>query len=493
MKNTKDILIRLSFGVALLILVFIGGIFYWTTQSLIETNAVALDTYKTVENLNELLACFYDGESAARGFMMSGEDQDLDYYKEATAGIREILEKLGPMLAENPEQKDRFELLKSDARRKSEFSDHKIELRQSRGFESSLDFFLTSRDQNLMEEIDSIITEMKSAELQLLQLRRADADLSAKQLRFRLIIGLSISFCMFLAVYGYLNHEVKRRRRAEAEAIKLTEGLEIRVNERTAELADVNRQLELRNKEVEHANRMKSEFLARMSHELRTPLNSIVGFSDLLAEESKGPLNEKQKRFINHVNAGARHLLQLINDILDVSKIEAGKIEFNADDFIVSDAIHEVLSVITPLADSKKIKIENVVGKECALRADRIRIKQIFYNLLTNAVKFTPEEGLVRIEAFQEPDSIRFCVSDTGTGIPPDEQRLIFEEFHQAGGTVKNPNQGTGLGLTITKKLVELHGGEIRVESNPGQGSSFSFTIPSETASLPEESGTDNG
>jgi len=311
-----------------------------------------------------------------------------------------------------------------------------------------------------------------------LNYRREQAELSAKRLRVSLIVGLSLSFCIFLAVYGFLNLEVKRRRQAEAEAKKLNEGLEIRVRERTAELADVNRQLELRNKEVEHANRMKSEFLARMSHELRTPLNSIVGFSDILAEESKGPLNNKQKRFVNHVSAGARHLLQLINDILDVSKIEAGKIEFNPVDFIVFDAIHEVLSVIYPLAGSKKIGIDNIVGKELELRGDRVRIKQIFYNLLTNAVKFTPEGGRVRIEASHERDFVRFSVSDTGIGIPLEEQSLIFEEFHQGGGTTKNPNQGTGLGLTITKRLVELHGGGIRVESNPGRGSIFSFTLP---------------
>jgi signal transduction histidine kinase len=478
MKNAHDNLIRLSFGIALLILVFIGGLVYWTTNSLIETNAKALDTYQVLEKLNGLLAGIYNGESSARGFMMSEDPRDFDSYRTAAAEVQDILAVLDSMYDKNPEQKARLESLKSAVNKKIEFSDHKLELRKSQGFKSSLDFFLTGRDQTLMNKIASITSEMKSEEVRILQRRRTRADLNAKRLRVSLILGLSLSFCMFLAVYSYLNHEVRRRRQAEAEAIKLNEGLELRVNERTAELADVNRQLELRNEEVEHANRMKSEFLARMSHELRTPLNSIIGFSDLLAEESKGPLNDKQKRFINHVSAGARHLLQLINDILDVSKIEAGKIEFNPADFTVSDAIHEVLSVITPLADSKKIGIDNAVGKELELWGDRVRIKQIFYNLLTNAVKFTPEGGQVRIEAFRETDFVRFSVSDTGIGIPPDEQRLIFEEFHQAGGTTKNPNQGTGLGLTITKRLVELHGGEIWAESSPGQGSRFIFTIP---------------
>ncbi len=478
MKNAHDSLIRLSFGIALLILIFIGGMFYWTTHNLIQTNAEALDTYQVVQKLNGLLASLYDGESAARGFMLSEDPEDFDSYQTTIAEIRKRLRDLGSMFNGNPEQKARFQALKSAAEKKIEFSDQKLELRRSQGFEPSLAFFLKTRDETLMQKIDSTISEMKDEELRILRYRRGQAELSAERLRISLILGLSLSFCMFLAVYSYLNHEVRRRRQAEAEAIKLNEGLELRVNERTAELADVNRQLELRNEEVEHANRMKSEFLARMSHELRTPLNSIIGFSDLLSEESKGPLNDKQKRFINHVSAGARHLLQLINDILDVSKIEAGKIEFNPADFIVSEAIHEVLSVITPLADSKKIEIDNAVGKELELWGDRVRIKQIFYNLLTNAVKFTPEGGQVRIEAFRETDFVRFSVSDTGIGIPHDEQRLIFEEFHQAGGTTKNPNQGTGLGLTITKRLVELHGGEIWAESSPGLGSRFIFTIP---------------
>ena len=467
MKNAHDNLIRLSFGIALLILIFIGGMVYRTTSGLIQTNAKALDTYQIVEKLNGLLAGIYKGESSARGFMMTENPQDFDSYQTATAEIQKVLGELDLIFDKNPEQKARFESLQSEVDKKIRFSNQKLELRRTQDFESSLNFFQTSRDQTLTDSIADIASEMKSEEIRLLQHRRVS-----------LILGLSLSFCMLLAVYSYLNHEVRRRRQAEAEAIKLNEDLELRVNERTAELADVNRQLELRNKEVEHANRMKSEFLARMSHELRTPLNSIIGFSDLLAEESKGLLNDKQKRFINHVSAGARHLLQLINDILDVSKIEAGKIEFNPVDFTVSDAIHEVLSVITPLADSKKIGIDNAVAKELELWGDRVRIKQIFYNLLTNAVKFTPEGGQVRIEAFRETDCVRFAVSDTGIGIPPDEQRLIFEEFHQAGGTTKNPNQGTGLGLTITKRLVELHGGEIWAESSPGQGSRFIFTIP---------------
>jgi signal transduction histidine kinase len=478
MKKTNINFIQFSFGIALLILVFIGGMLYRTAHRLIETNSMALATYKVAEELTGLQAGIYESESSARGFVLTEDPEDLHNYRDAVSDIRETLQELEDAFSGNSRQWARYEALQSAISEKIEFSDRKIELRQSMGFQSAQSFFQSNRNKTLMDTISSIIAEMKTEEISLLQTRRTQADLSAKRLLYGLILGLALSFFMFLAVYYYLNHEVLRRRQAEAETMKLNENLERRVRERTVELADLNRQLELRNREVEHANRMKSEFLTRMSHELRTPLNAIIGFSDLLAEESSGPLNDKQKRFMNHVSAGAKHLLQLINDVLDVSKIEAGKIEFNPVDFIAADAIIEVLSIITPLAESKEIAIDNRIGNEWVLRADRIRMKQILYNLLTNAVKFTPEGGRVVIEASRENKFVHICISDSGIGIPPDEQRMIFEEFHQVGGTTKNPGQGTGLGLTITKRLVELHGGRIWVESALSQGSRFSFTIP---------------
>jgi len=270
----------------------------------------------------------------------------------------------------------------------------------------------------------------------------------------------------------------EKRKQVEAEIRRLNEDLERRVAKRTEELGDVNRQLAERNREVEHANRMKSQFLARMSHELRTPLNAIVGFSDLLAEESDGPLQEKQRRFVGHIRAGARHLLQLINDVLDVSKIEAGRIELSPVDFGALEATVEVLSMIRPLAQSKGIRVESIIEQDLLVHADRVRFKQILYNLLSNAVKFTPEGGRVWIEAIRAHDFARICVGDTGIGIPAEEQAAVFEEFYQAGGTTTAVGEGTGLGLSITKRLVELHGGKIWVESEPAHGSRFSFTLP---------------
>ncbi|MGA7077174.1 MAG: PAS domain S-box protein [Terriglobales bacterium] len=239
-----------------------------------------------------------------------------------------------------------------------------------------------------------------------------------------------------------------------------------------------NRELELRNREVERATQLKSQFLANMSHELRTPLNAIVGFSDLLAEQNAGQLNDKQKRFVDHIKKGSAHLLQLINDILDLSKIEAGQLDIHYEEFQIKDALPEVLSTIRPLAMAKNIQVEPKVETERPVYADRVRFKQILYNLLSNAVKFTPRDGRIDIDCFDQENFVGISVTDTGIGIRSEDQAIIFEEFRQVGGNTAAASEGTGLGLAITKRLVEQQHGQISVESEPGQGSKFTFTLP---------------
>ncbi len=239
-----------------------------------------------------------------------------------------------------------------------------------------------------------------------------------------------------------------------------------------------NRELELRNREVERATRLKSQFLASMSHELRTPLNAIVGFSDLLADGIPGSLNDKQKRFVNHIKQGSAHLLQLINDILDLSKIEAGQLDFHCEDFQIKDVLPEVLSTIRPLAMAKNVQVEQEIATSRAVHADRIRFKQILYNLLNNAVKFTPKDGHVRIDCFDDATFVGVTVSDNGIGIRPEDQKIIFEEFRQVERPRSEVSEGTGLGLSITKRLVEQQGGRISLESELGKGSRFTFTLP---------------
>ncbi len=299
--------------------------------------------------------------------------------------------------------------------------------------------------------------------------------------------------------------DIQARAAAEAEVRTLNEGLERRVHSRTLQLAAVNeelsevaarieqqnRELEVRRAEAERATQMKSAFLASMSHELRTPLNAILGFSDLMDDQVAGHLNEKQHRWLSHIRTAGRHLLQLINDILDLSKIEAGQMVLMPEDFDLADALPEVLSIVKPLAMTKKVEIECGAHPDIHVHADRTRLKQVVYNLLSNAVKFTPEGGRIRIESHADNAFVTVSVTDTGIGIRPEDQQVVFEEFRQVGETTRGTKEGTGLGLAIVRRLIERQGGRIWVESELGKGSRFTFTLPlagraSEPAPAPE-------
>ncbi|HEY2352653.1 MAG TPA: ATP-binding protein [Candidatus Acidoferrum sp.] len=234
----------------------------------------------------------------------------------------------------------------------------------------------------------------------------------------------------------------------------------------------------LRAKEqAENSNKFKDQFLSTMSHELRTPLNAVVGFSDLLTEEQYGPLNDRQRRYVKHISAGGHHLLRLINDILDLSKIEAGRLQLSIESVALEGTFTDVVDALRALADKKNLTLVQHPAPDLSVRADSTRLKQILMNLLGNAIKFTPEGGTIEVAAHQTGDFVRVEVRDSGPGIPEEEQRHIFEAFYRLGQTEKSV-EGTGLGLAITCRLVELQNGSLGIESKPGSGSCFFFTLP---------------
>ncbi|MFO1317738.1 MAG: GAF domain-containing protein [Burkholderiales bacterium] len=238
------------------------------------------------------------------------------------------------------------------------------------------------------------------------------------------------------------------------------------------------RELEEKSRELETASRHKSEFLANMSHELRTPLNAIIGFSEVLAERLFGDVNDKQAEYLSDIIASGRHLLTLINDILDLSKIEAGRMELDRADFDLPAAIGNTISLVRERAQRRGIALETGIEPAVgAINADERKVKQVLLNLLSNALKFTPEGGAIRVRAGVAGDFVEIAVTDTGVGIAPADQAQVFEEFRQVGAAAKKV-EGTGLGLAISRKFVELHGGTIRVESEVGKGSTFAFTLP---------------
>jgi GAF domain-containing protein len=239
------------------------------------------------------------------------------------------------------------------------------------------------------------------------------------------------------------------------------------------------REIEDKSRQIEAANRHKSEFLANMSHELRTPLNAIIGFSEVLGERLFGDLNDKQAEYTDDILTSGRHLLSLINEILDLSKVEAGRMELELATFDLPLAIDNARTFVRERATKHGITLDVAVDDRLGdFIGDERKIKQILLNLLSNAVKFTPEGGRIGIDARQSDGSVEISVTDTGVGIAPEDQPKIFEEFRQVGSDYAHKAEGTGLGLTLAKKFVELHGGKIWVTSEAGKGSKFTFTLP---------------
>jgi PAS domain S-box-containing protein len=229
--------------------------------------------------------------------------------------------------------------------------------------------------------------------------------------------------------------------------------------------------------EAERASKFKDQFLSTMSHELRTPLNAILGFSELLTDKRYGEINERQSRYVNHINTSGKHLLKLISDILDLSKIEAGRMEIVREDVAVDSVYTEVLSGLQPLADKKSQALIRQVEPNLYVRADPTRFKQILMNLIGNAIKFTPEGGRIELTARSTDGQVRVEVRDNGQGIPPEDQQRIFEAFYRRAESGKAV-EGTGLGLAITERLVHMHGSQLGIDSQPGQGTCFYFSFP---------------
>lgn len=312
-------------------------------------------------------------------------------------------------------------------------------------------------------------------------------------------IALVIAFAVWLGIVivRAIKQDIATLQQSEEAQRRHAGELEGVVDERTRELRTVNVQLEA-------ASRHKSEFLAHMSHELRTPLNAILGFSELLQNPFFGPLNEKQARYMDHIHSSGKHLLVLINGLLDLAKVEAGKLELHPEPFAIGDALTTAIADIRPMADQKHLTLTlHTQSTPITLTADPIRFKQIVYNLLSNAIKFTPEGGLVKVtaraapsvehqvpslepdtrtpkpETPRSPDYVEISVADTGIGITAEDMRKLFHPFTQLNSTLARQHHGTGLGLALTKQLVELHGGSIWTASDGvGRGSTFTVRFP---------------
>jgi signal transduction histidine kinase len=317
----------------------------------------------------------------------------------------------------------------------------------------------------------------------------------------RLVVGFALGAIALALGLGYsisrsLINPVRQMeaRFGEIAAGDFSRRLEVRNRDELGALADnLNRmsaELGRLYRQVEIANRNKSEFLANMSHELRTPLNAIIGFSEVLIEQMFGEVNDKQLEYLKDIHSSGHHLLSLINDILDLSKIEAGRMELELSSFDLPELLDNCLMLVRERAArhglALALEVQEGLGDWVA---DERKVKQVVINLLSNAVKFTPEGGNVslrarRLDAAGESAAVEVAVVDTGVGIAAAEQALVFEEFRQASGEHLRKSEGTGLGLALAKRFVELHGGAMRLESAVGRGSTFAFTLPKRTIDI---------
>jgi len=304
----------------------------------------------------------------------------------------------------------------------------------------------------------------------------------------RLFIAVAVASILLALVLGYLISWslIGPIRRMESRLAAIASGDfsgHVAVSNRdelgalAANINAMNDELGRLYKELEAASRHKTEFLANMSHELRTPLNAIIGFSQVLREKMFGELNEKQADYLDDILSSGQHLLNLINDILDLSKVEAGRMELQVSVFPLAEVVENSLSMVRERATRQGVALLTHVDPSVGLLdADERKIKQILFNLLSNAVKFTPAGGQVTLAARTVGDTVEIAVADTGVGIGAEEQARIFDEFYQVGPGMTQ--EGTGLGLALTRRLVELHHGQLRVESAPGEGSTFTVVLP---------------
>jgi len=238
-------------------------------------------------------------------------------------------------------------------------------------------------------------------------------------------------------------------------------------------------EIEEKGRQLEVADRHKSEFLASMSHELRTPLNAVIGFSEVLLERMFGEINDKQDEYLQDILSSGRHLLSLINDILDLAKIEAGRMDLEVADFHLPQAIDNAITLVKERAARRAIVLQATVDSRLGeIKGDERKVKQVLLNLLSNAIKFTPEGGRVDVSATLADGFAEIAVTDTGVGIAPEDHEAVFEEFRQVGTDYAKKHEGTGLGLTLSRRFVELHGGRIWVKSELNQGATFTFTLP---------------
>lgn len=469
----------LGFGTITTILLVLAVAAFLSFRMMSKANDWQSRSYQVLVGTQKLQDGLTHMDTAARGFVITGE---AGFLPELFQGQKDFLahfDEVKGMTADSPAQQERLANLRKtyDKWVTAYFVPLRTKYLASKTKRVNPDDVqrLAMAGKPYTDSMYSFVNDINTESTGVLKKRVRNA--ARLQALTQVILGVGGAFAVILSILlsSLLTRNTRDLSISNAE-----------LNREIAERKQIEEDLQQAKLDAEEANSAKSEFLASMSHELRTPLNAIIGFSEILSDKTFGELNVRQEKYIANVLSSGRHLLQLINDILDLSKVEAGRMDLETAPFNVATAIDDVTTIVKSLASKKNLGLTVMIEPDVpTLTADAAKFKQILYNLLSNAIKFTPDNGQVRVSARTSvldngQPAIRIAVSDTGIGIKPQDQARVFGKFEQVDSTYGRQQKGTGLGLALTRQFVELHGGRIWIESDSvaGRGSTFLFDLP---------------
>ncbi|MES2072273.1 MAG: CHASE3 domain-containing protein [Pseudomonadota bacterium] len=471
MKLTLPTKIDISFALGLMALALVG-VMAWTSN--VQQTADAIQVSRSRDVIAALEALRYavaDGETGVRGYVITGDLGYLGPYQRDLNEVDNGYDHLRILTAEHAPQLQQLKALKSLLDERRAGLGKILQLRREQGLDAVRERYLANRGLAVHEQVRQLINELLQDEHRALELSTAHMDVSRKQARLAIAAGSLLALATALASFLIIRRGLLRRSITD-EALRKT-----------------NEDLQVASARAQQADRIKTAFLATMSHELRTPLNSIIGFSGILFQELAGPLNAEQKKQLGMVRESSRHLLALVNDVLDISKVEAGQLKVLQMPFQISESLNRSVGLVAPLAEKKGLTLMTKIAADLGeVVSDKRRLEQILINLLSNAVKFT-EKGQITLTAERLDDYLpgqdgapqqvmRLQISDTGVGICAEDLPTLFQPFRQIEDRVDRPNEGTGLGLAISQRLLALMGGQISVQSEVGQGSIFTVILP---------------
>lgn len=457
-------------GIFSLALVTLLAQLYYQQRRLLSAHQWVVHTLQVQENSIKLLVEVMESNSVARNYMWTRDAAFLADYRRHTADSLAIFNTIKELTRDNPAQQQELQILDRFLQQSLKLNEDNLNRKVRLDFLPNNGDWIKPRYQ-LNQEIKAEVDKIRSEENRMLLKRESDLQKTAS---LTLIWNIVLA-SLFVLVAGTLSISLYREWQKRR-------GLVEKLAQVNSELENRNVNLQEANRAISEADRLKTEFLSAMSHELRTPLNSIIGFTGLLRMGIAGAVTDEQRKQLGMINESAQHLLHLINDLLDLSRIESGRAEIGREAFDMRDVIADVIAVLTPLAEKKQLTLINhCESAPLPVISDRRKVYQILLNLVNNAIKFS-NRGTIEITGRPLAEKWQICVSDQGIGIAPESLASLFQAFHQLDGTARRVYEGTGLGLYLSKKLVELLGGTIEAASVMGQGSKFCFTLPAITS-----------